>query len=224
MNKLIIVFLIGLVLISGCNSNNIVDSKEQFCTDKDMTVDTTYILQDNWVRCCEDYKPTSDGFYKMKCKNYEIEINKSILNDSEKMYLGEDVYGDFKGELSINEDFLTESQGVIFYMDYIDFRSKTLNLSTKNKIGYSFFSFDEIDSIEWNIENGTWRYNKEAQDLVELDYNKGIDRGIEICEDDYKPKLEQYNPPENCMILILDKYMMRYICEDDEYYIELKTQ
>jgi len=36
--------------------------------------------------------------------------------------------------------------------------------------------------------------------------------------------LEQFNPPENCLILILDNYSMRYICEGDKYYEEQRLK
>jgi hypothetical protein len=55
----------------------------------------------------------------------------------------------------------------------------------------------------------------------ELGYIRGLDRGVTICEDNYKPMLAQYVPTENCMILIEDKYLMKYICKGDKFYSEL---
>ena len=60
---------------------------------------------------------------------------------------------------------------------------------------------------------------KEWQDLGRI---QGIDRGMEICEDNYKPMLEQYIPSEDCVILVKNRYLIQYICEGDEYYEVLK--
>ena len=62
---------------------------------------------------------------------------------------------------------------------------------------------------------------KIAKDWEAVGYVKGINKGIEVCENNYKPMLEQYRPREGCIILILDNYSMRYICEGDKYYNEL---
>jgi len=64
---------------------------------------------------------------------------------------------------------------------------------------------------------------EQAREWQDLGYSQGINRGIEICESSYKPMLEQYEPPEECMILIKDKYVMRFICQDDDYYEELNV-
>ena len=56
----------------------------------------------------------------------------------------------------------------------------------------------------------------EAKEWEDLGYMKGMNRGIEICESDYKPMLEQFSPSKDCMILIMDDINMRYICKDTE--------
>ena len=57
----------------------------------------------------------------------------------------------------------------------------------------------------------------------EYGYNQGLAKGVDICENNYKPMLEQYTPQEGCMILLLNEYTARNICEGDEYYKELSN-
>ena len=42
-------------------------------------------------------------------------------------------------------------------------------------------------------------------------WNNGINRGIEICENDYKPMVEQFIPPEDKCILIFPDHNMMYL-------------
>ncbi len=57
---------------------------------------------------------------------------------------------------------------------------------------------------------------KITKDWEKIGFNKGMNKGIEICENNYRPILEQFIPPDNCTILIIDKYSMKYICEGDK--------
>lgn len=80
--------VIFLIIITGCNSPttktdlniiplNEAESKEQYCQDRNMTFDNTYLLQPNWTRCCTDYEPKNTGFYTRECHNYEyIQVEK----------------------------------------------------------------------------------------------------------------------------------------------------
>ncbi len=61
-----------------------------------------------------------------------------------------------------------------------------------------------------------------AKDWEEVGYNKGVNRGIEICEDNYKPMLKQFEPLEGCMMLLKGNHIAQNICEGDEYYNALR--
>ncbi|KKM74525.1 hypothetical protein LCGC14_1399500 [marine sediment metagenome] len=54
---------------------------------------------------------------------------------------------------------------------------------------------------------------KESKEWQDLGYGQGMSRGIDICEEQYKPMLEQYNPPEDCMIL-LREHTMQFVCKN----------
>lgn len=62
----------------------------------------------------------------------------------------------------------------------------------------------------------------EADEWIELGYNRGMNKAIDFANEDCDRRLSQYKPPKNCMILIKDKYIMQYICKGDEYYTNLR--
>ena len=54
-NKIIILALISLLLLSGCNKDELVDMIDS-CEEINLTQDNTYNLQDGWIRCCNDWE------------------------------------------------------------------------------------------------------------------------------------------------------------------------
>ena len=60
--------------------------------------------------------------------------------------------------LSINPEILLQPQGINFFVDYVNFTDGNLTVSIDEEF---LFSFNEIDYIEWNIKNKTYRYVKE---------------------------------------------------------------
>lgn len=49
-----------------------------------------------------------------------------------------------------------EPMGIVFDVDYIEFTDGNLTLSTIDE----WFDFSNIDYIEWNIGNNTYKYKK----------------------------------------------------------------
>ena len=62
---------------------------------------------------------------------------------------------------------------------------------------------------------------KQVEEFEDIGYSKGLDKGIDIAEEEIKSIREQYTPREGCMILIIDDISARNICEGDKYYEEL---
>lgn len=51
----------------------------------------------------------------------------------------------------------------------------------------------------------------------EIGYGEGVDRGVQICENNYKPMLKQFEPQENCILILFDKYTAKNICDQARY-------
>ena len=49
------------------------------------------------------------------------------------------------------------------------------------------------------------------------DYTKGLTDGVTQCEQVYKPLLDQYKTPENCMMLI-EGTAAQYVCQNTKKY------
>ena len=62
------------------------------------------------------------------------------------------------------------------------------------------------------------------QDNSSLEYQRGVNRGIELCENDYKPKVEQFIPEEGYFICVLDDYTMKFIFNDTKAYQEILNE
>jgi hypothetical protein len=78
----------------------------------------------------------------------------------------------------------------------------------------------------WNIDETRETYFREgwersAKNSDEIGYAQGVNKGIEICESSLKPMIRQFTPPKDCVIVVLDDIMMKYICEGDELFAEL---
>lgn len=55
---------------------------------------------------------------------------------------------------------------------------------------------------------------REAHSWEQIGYNEGLSDGTEFGIADCQKHLEQFKPPEDCMILIIDDISMRYICKN----------
>ena len=62
------------------------------------------------------------------------------------------------------------------------------------------------------------------QDNGSLEYQRGVNRGIEISENQYEPMLEQYQPKGDYFICILGNGMMKFIFNDTKAYEEIVNE
>lgn len=92
MNKILLIGMcIFLILLVGCNNKlEEATDREQYCLDKNMTFDGTYVLQPNWTRCCKESTPSNDGTYRTNCEHYQFNQIKGNKQE-EKLIFAENI-------------------------------------------------------------------------------------------------------------------------------------
>jgi hypothetical protein len=64
--------------------------------------------------------------------------------------------------------------------------------------------------------------NRKWEKGYSIGYNSGksigIEKGIDICEDNYKSMLERYIPNDNCILVLHSKYISQQPCIGDSLY------
>ena len=64
---------------------------------------------------------------------------------------------------------------------------------------------------------------REAESWKDIGYGKGLNEGMDICENDLQPKIDQFIPEEDCFIIVYGM-SMDYTCKGEEKYEWLQSK
>lgn len=63
---------------------------------------------------------------------------------------------------------------------------------------------------------------KQAKEWQELGYNQGFAEDMDRWVEERNQIIDTYTPMDGCYLVIFDKFSMRNICTEDEYYEVLR--
>ena len=116
-----------LIKIEGNSSIKEVSSAEVYCKELNLTIDTKYIMQDGWVRCCSDWYNISDGYLNRQCDTYQYKLNE----------VEDNVTNNFNGSIYVGNYNFTDN-GFIFTSNVSEYLSGGY-FSFKDNLGESYF-------------------------------------------------------------------------------------